>query len=146
MNTNSIPGSDDPPWVRWRLRETQGPSNLHLASGKPIQPEVLAARAQVRGVLTAPYPEDPSGHLCIDGASLRVLQMFFGTDKIRFGVTSVRFPGETRYFDRFSEPLREIIDARIWASLHFRIADLQGQVLGMRVAHYMAHNYFQPLD
>ena len=99
-----------------------------------------------RALLTAPYPEHPSGHLCFDGASLRVLEMFFGTDKIRFGVTSVRFPGETRYFDRFSEPLKEIIDARIWAGLHFRTADVQGQVLGMKVAHYMEKHYFQPLD
>jgi hypothetical protein len=96
-------------------------------------------------LLTAPYPEHPSGHLCIDGASLRVLQMFFGTDKIRFGVTSSRFGGETRYFDRFSEPLKEIIDARIWAGLHYRTADVQAQVLGMKVVHYMRQHYFQPL-
>jgi hypothetical protein len=98
-------------------------------------------------LLTAPYPEHPSGHLCLDGSHLRVLQLFFGTDKIgRFGVTSARFPGETRYFDRFSEPLKEIIDARIWAGLHYRTADVQAQILGMKVAHYMAKHYFQPLD
>jgi len=97
-------------------------------------------------LLTAPYPEHPSGHLCFDGASLRVLQLFFDTDKIRFAVTSVRFPGETRYFDRFSQALKEIIDARIWAGLHYRTADEQAQILGMKVAHYMAKHYFQPLD
>ena len=31
-------------------------------------------------LLTAPYPENPSGHLVLDSAHLRVLQMFFGTD------------------------------------------------------------------
>jgi PAP2 superfamily len=97
-------------------------------------------------LITAPYPDHPSGHLCMDGAHLRVLQMFFGTDKIRFGVTSVRFPGEVRYFDRFSEPIKEVIDARIWAGLHYRTADVQAQVLGRKVVHYMARNYFQPLD
>ncbi|MDP9302058.1 MAG: vanadium-dependent haloperoxidase, partial [Actinomycetota bacterium] len=66
-------------------------------------------------LLTAPYPEHPSGHLCLDGAHLEVLRMFFGTDEIGFDVTSSRFGGETRHFDRFSEPLEEIIDARIWA-------------------------------
>jgi hypothetical protein len=75
-----------------------------------------------------------------------VLQEFFGTDKIRFGVTSSRFPGETRYFDRFSQPLKEIIDARIWAGLHYRTADVQAQVLGRKVVHYMTKHYFQPLD
>jgi hypothetical protein len=103
-------------------------------------------------LLTAPYPEHPSGHLCLDGAHLRVLQMFFDTDSIRFGVTSnslvggALVPGETRYFDRFSEPLDEITEARIWAGLHFRTADVQGRKLGRKVASYMARHYFQPLD
>jgi PAP2 superfamily len=96
-------------------------------------------------LLNAPYPDHPSGHLCNDGAHLNVLQMFFGTDKARFGVTSIRFPGEVRYYDRFSEPLKEIIDARIWAGLHYRTADVQAQILGRKVAHYMAKHYFQPI-
>jgi hypothetical protein len=97
-------------------------------------------------LITAPYPENPSGHCSLSGTQLQVLQMFFGTDRIRFGVTSSRFPGETRYFDRFSDALKEIIDARIRAGLHFRTADIQGKILGKKIAHYMARHYFQPLD
>jgi PAP2 superfamily len=96
-------------------------------------------------LLTAPYPDHPSGHLCFDGAHLGVLQLFFGTDEIGFDVTSSRFPGERRHFDRFSEPLAEIIEARIWAGLHFRTADVQAQTLGRNVAEYMAAHYFQPV-
>ena len=36
----------------------------------------------------------------------------------------------TRSFDSFSQALAELIEARIWAGLHFRTADVQGQVLG----------------
>ena len=96
-------------------------------------------------LLTAPYPEHASGHLCLDGAHLRVLQMFFGTDEVPFGVTSSQFGGETRFFDRFSQPLEEIINARIWAGLHFRTADEQAVELGTNVADYMADHYFQPV-
>jgi hypothetical protein len=96
-------------------------------------------------LLTAPYPEHGSGHLCLDGAHLSVLQMFFGTDVMHFGVTSSQFSGETRFFDRFSDPLTEITEARIWAGLHFRTADVQGRDLGINVANYMADNYFQPV-
>jgi PAP2 superfamily len=96
-------------------------------------------------LLTAPYPDHPSGHLCFDGAHLRVLQMFFGTDEIGFDVMSSRFPGQPRHFDRFSAPLAEIIEARIWAGLHFRTADVQAQLLGRNVAEYMAEHYFQPV-
>lgn len=97
-------------------------------------------------LITAPYPEHPSGHLCQDGADLRVLQLFFGTDEIGFEATSSRFPGETRHFERFSQALAEITEARIWAGLHFRTADVQAQVLGRNVANYMASHYFQPLQ
>jgi hypothetical protein len=97
-------------------------------------------------LLAAPYPEHPSGHLCLDGAHIEVLQTFFGSDRIPFGVTSSRFGGETRNFARFSHALKEIIDARIWAGLHYRTADVQAQVLGRKVVHYMRANYFQPLD
>ena len=93
-------------------------------------------------LITAPYPEHPSGHLCLDAAHLRVLQMFFGTDAIGFDVQSSRFPGEPRHFDRFSAPLAEITEARIWAGLHYRTADEQAQILGRNVAEYMAANYF----
>jgi DNA-binding winged helix-turn-helix (wHTH) protein len=47
---------------------------------------------------------------------------------------------ETRYFDRFSAPPEEITDARVWAGLHFRTADVQVQKLGMNVA-----EHFQPV-
>ena len=96
-------------------------------------------------LLTAPYPEHPSGHLCFDGAHLRVMQIFFGSDEIGFDVTSSRFPGERRHFDRFSQALAEITEARIWAGLHFRTADVQAQLLGRNIAEYMADNYFQPV-
>src|SRR5207249_722083 len=31
-------------------------------------------------LITAPYPEHPSGHICNDGAHTAALRMFFGTD------------------------------------------------------------------
>ena len=51
----------------------------------------------------------------------------------------------TRSFASFSQALAELIEARIWAGLHFRTADVQGQALGRNVADYMAANYFQRL-
>jgi hypothetical protein len=95
-------------------------------------------------LITAPYPDHPSGHLCLDGAHLTTLAIFFGTDDIGFDVTSSRFPNDPpRHFDAFSEPLVEITEARIWAGLHFRTADVQGRGLGRNVAEFMADNYFQ---
>jgi PAP2 superfamily len=119
------------PWNAIRLADTDG--------NPATTPDPTWA-----ALLTAPYPDHPSGHLCADGAHLRVLQMFFG-DTVHFGVTSSRFGGETRFFDHFSEPLAEITEARIWAGLHFRTADVQAKILGQNVARYMAEHYFQPV-
>jgi hypothetical protein len=94
-------------------------------------------------LLAAPYPEHASGHLCLDSVHLRVLQMFFGRDDIGFNVTSSRFNGETRHFDSFSAPITEVIEARIWAGLHYRTADVQAVGLGTNVAEYMAAHYFK---
>ena len=96
-------------------------------------------------LIAAPYPEHPSGHLCLDSSHLRVLSTFFGTDEIGFDVTSAQFPGEIRHFDRFSQALAEITEARIWAGLHYRTADVQAKVLGTNVADYMFANYFHPV-
>jgi hypothetical protein len=95
-------------------------------------------------LLTAPYPDHPSGHLSLDGAMLGVLQSLFGDD-VAFGATSSRFGGETRFFDHFSDVLAEITLARIWAGLHYRTADVQGKTLGQSIAAYAAANYFQPV-
>jgi hypothetical protein len=101
-------------------------------------------------LLTAPYPEHPSGHLCLDGAHLTVLQMFFDTDQMEVNVTSSRavtlpLLPNPRHFSSFSAPLEEIVEARIWAGLHYRTGDVQGLNLGQELAHYAQHHYFQPL-
>jgi hypothetical protein len=102
-------------------------------------------------LIAAPYPEHPSGHLCLDGAHTRILRMFFGdTVPGGYSITSLStFLGaadaRTRHFDSFSQALDEIVEARIWAGLHFRTADLQGKGLGLNVARYAASHYLQPV-
>lgn len=93
---------------------------------------------------TPPFPEHPSGHSCISGAVVETLKDFFGTDKVSFSTFSA-VSGTTREFDRFSEAIKEIIDARVWAGIHFRTADTQGHVIGRKVAHILQKDYFQPV-
>jgi hypothetical protein len=101
-------------------------------------------------LLTAPYPEWTSGHNCLDGAHAAVLRKFFGDDPVGgpFQITSTfANPGgpAVRTFDTFTQPLAELIEARIWAGLHYRSGDVAGQALGRNVANYGAANHFQPL-
>ena len=71
------------------------------------------------------------------------MQEFFGTDKIAFDIVSSRFPGVPRHYDRFSDALKEVIDARVWGGIHFRNADEQGAVIGKKVVHWERKHYFQ---
>jgi hypothetical protein len=94
-------------------------------------------------LVTPPFPEHPSGHTCASGAFVQTLHTFFGTDRIGFSAFSNK-SCTTRSFDRFSDALKEVIDARVWAGIHFRTANVQGAVLGRKVVHYMARHNFQP--
>src|SRR6266536_2085320 len=96
-------------------------------------------------LVTPPFPDHPSGHSSVSSAVVNTLQNFFGTDKIAFSAFSNK-SCTTRSFDRFSDALKEIIDARVWAGIHFRTADMQGAVLGKKVAHYLKKHYFQPVQ
>jgi hypothetical protein len=91
-----------------------------------------------------PFPDHPAGHGCISGAIVRTVQGFFGTDRIGFSAFSNR-TRTTRSFDRLSEALKEVIDARVWGGIHFRTADVQGAMLGKKVARRLARHYFQPV-
>ena len=92
-------------------------------------------------LVTPPFPDHPSGHASNTSAFVHTLQNFFGTDRITVTVFSNK-SCTWRSFDRFSDILEEVIDARVWAGIHFRTADMQGAVLGKKVAHYLKRHYF----
>lgn len=73
----------------------------------------------------------------------------FGKDKVAFTVASGRslngVPIPPRRFARFSDARTEIINARVWGGIHFRTANVQGAVLGRKVARYVRTNYFRPV-
>jgi hypothetical protein len=98
-------------------------------------------------LVTPGFPDHPAGHTCASGAVVHALQDFFGTDKVSFTATSNKClpaPCPPRSFGRLSDALKEIIDARVWGGIHFRTADVQGAVLGKKVADYMTKHYFEP--
>ena len=139
-------------WNFWRpldairLAETDGnPATEADAAWRPL---FDPATATTPPLATPNFPDHPSGHSCISSAMLKVMQQFFGTDKIAFDVVSIRFagtPAQTRHFERFSDALKEIIDARVWGGIHFRTADEQGAKLGKAIAKWERKHYFKPL-
>jgi hypothetical protein len=140
-------------WSFWRpitaIREAASDGNP-ATEADPSWLPLFDPSVPVSGppLVTPGFPDHPAGHTCISGATVHALQAFFGTDKVAFTAVSNKClpaPCPARSFDRFSDALKEIIDARVWGGIHFRTADMQGAVLGKKVAHYMEQHYFQPV-
>jgi len=72
-----------------------------------------------------------------------LLVLFFRTDRVAFSGHS-RDTGTTRTFARFSDALREIIDARVWSGIHFRTGDTEGALEGAKLAGYVWGQSFRP--
>jgi hypothetical protein len=125
-------------WDFWRpitaIREADTDGN----------PATIADPTWTPLLATPPFPDHPSGHSCVSGAIVNTLQAFFGTDKVAFGAFSNN-SHTTRSFSRFSQALKEVLNARVWGGIHFRTADVQGAVLGMKVAHYLVKHAFAPI-
>jgi hypothetical protein len=51
----------------------------------------------------------------------------------------------TRRFTGFSQAIVEVINARAWAGIHFRTADIQGVHLGIAVSRFVTARCFKPL-
>jgi hypothetical protein len=56
---------------------------------------------------------------------------------------SSRFPTQSRHFRSFSDALDEVIDARVWGGIHFRTANVQGALIGRKVAGWERKHFFQ---
>jgi hypothetical protein len=92
---------------------------------------------------TPPYPDHPSGYNCLTGAMMGAARAFFGTDRVAFTMTAnAALP--SRDYVRFSDVLKDTIDARIYLGFHFRTAEMQGAIIGKKVAHWMDRHFFQP--
>ena len=126
-------------WLFWRpitaIREADTDGNPATAPDTEWLPLIN----------TPPYPDHPSGHSGLSGSIVRTLQHFFGTNRMDFSATSA-VSGTTRSFTRFSQAINEIVDARVWSGIHFRLADEAGQGIGVQVANFRQKNYLHPVD
>jgi hypothetical protein len=133
-------------WNTWRpitaIREAASDGNRATEADpdwKPLfDPSTLVAPLQAP-LVTPPFPEYPSGHNCAAGAITRSLRYFFHTDRVALSAFSNKNK-TTRTWYSLSGVLKENIDARVWAGIHFRTADLAGAALGKKVARYL-HNH-----
>jgi hypothetical protein len=136
-------------WQFWRpisaIRAGDSDGNPDTVGDPTWTPLFDPATAQQPGaapLFTPPFPDHPSAHNCSSSALVHAVQDFFNTDKLPFSAFSPR-TGTTRSFERLSDALDEVINARVWGGIHFRTADEQGAKLGREVAQYEHVHYFR---
>lgn len=95
--------------------------------------------------VTAPSTEYPSGHACYTSSTMAGLREFFGRDDIPVSAYSVD-SGTTRHYNSFSEAEAELVEARIWAGVHYRTAAVDGRALGAAVASEVLGHAFGRCD
>jgi hypothetical protein len=140
-------------WQFWRpvaaIREAdtdENPATVADPDWLPLFDPSTPTAPTATPLSNPPFPEHPSGHGCVTGATLTAVRTFFDTDRVTINVTSGRYPGEVRTFTRLSTAMDEVIDARVWGGIHFRNADVAGAVIGARVGRWMDQHYFRPVD
>jgi hypothetical protein len=106
-----------------------------------------------RPLLTTPnHPEYPAAHGVITSAMAEVFSSFLGTNQIGLDIHGFDAAGPAgnlnavRHFDMPNDLRHEIIDARLWAGLHYHFSGVAGVVLGRQLAAFDLSHAFRPVD
>ena len=127
-NTTRTPGARSPPSARPTPTATRPPPPT--PPGRRCSTPPPRSPPGAPPLVTPPFPENPSGHNCATGAIVTTLQLLLRAPTTSASPRTSNESGTTRPFTRLSDALQENINARVWAGIHFRTADLQGVKLG----------------
>jgi hypothetical protein len=127
-------------WNFWR------PQTAIQLAGTDGNPATVADPTWTSLIGNPGYPDPPSGFNCLVSGAMNAARAYFGTDRMRFSLTSVGAAPVTRNYTRFSGPIKDAIEGRILVGIHFRRADVQGAWLGQKVARWSSSHYFERED
>lgn len=86
---------------------------------------------------TPPFPDYICGHTTFAGAAQAVMERFFGrSDRLNFTATSPSTPGVTHTYASFRQMGDEVLNARVWAGIHWRTSCEVGRRVGRQVGRY----------
>jgi hypothetical protein len=92
-------------------------------------------------VPTPQHPEYMSGHSTNSAAMATVLILLFGDrSDTPIVATSPTNPGFERHWATFTEGVEEVMDARVYAGIHFRSANEDGAQAGRKLARFVVHD------
>ncbi|MDX6465519.1 MAG: hypothetical protein QOI27_559 [Gaiellaceae bacterium] len=101
-------------------------------------------------LLTTPnHPEYPAAHGCITSSDAEVSAKLLDTHRLEIDIPgavgrNVTTLTTSRHYSTVEALDREIVNARVWAGLHYRDSGEAGVKLGRDVAHWALDRYFLP--
>jgi hypothetical protein len=96
-------------------------------------------------IATPPFPSYTSGHSTFSGSASRILELFFGTDAVRFSLVSDGLPGVERFFTSFSQAAEEAGQSRIYGGIHWQYDNQAGLASGRALGDHIFRNRLRPL-
>lgn len=98
-------------------------------------------------IATPPYPDYPSGANNLTSSIMRVVELFFRTDKITFEMESKAAAATQKFrtYHRLSEITDDVINVRIYQGIHFRSADEVAYRMGRRSADWAFAHVLRPV-
>jgi hypothetical protein len=99
-------------------------------------------------LLQVNHPEYPSGHGFWSGALTDAVGRYFGTRSVRWTLEASvpQVAQKQRSYRDLDEVMREVVNARIWAGLHWRQSMRHGEQIGRAVARHVSKHYFERCD
>lgn len=94
---------------------------------------------------TPMHPEYPCAHCTFQGSAAGVLRSLFGDAVPRFTMTSTTASGVTRSFDRLSDYVQDVVNARVYEGVHYRTSGNVGAELGRRIGEYAVETVLKPV-
>src|SRR5215471_336334 len=117
--------------------------------GNPATAEQLGWRPLLQ---TPNHPEYPAAHGTITSAEAEVFSNFLSTNTFNLDIHGFDASGQSgnlnaiRHFEKAKDLRHEIVDARLWAGLHYHFSSVAGLELGRNVANYDLRHAFRSLN
>ncbi len=95
-------------------------------------------------IRTPMHPEYPCAHCTFQSTAASVLRTFFGSDAATFKLTSTTAQGVTRSFNKLSDYIAEVVNARVYDGVHYRTSGEAGAAMGRKIGEYTVQNFLKP--
>jgi len=98
-----------------------------------------------------PFPAYISGHATFSAAHAAVMVGYFGTDNVKFTITSddpyyAGLGGGARTYQKFSDAAWENAISRLYLGVHYRFDATDGNRVGTELGKYVARYFLRPIS